>query len=66
MILATVVNLTDVIRLERRGRPYREVKIMDWKRGGRLCSLGPKDRNRGCRNLGPFVTALLDRSDEGK
>jgi hypothetical protein len=27
-----VVDLTgDVIRLERRGRPYREVIIMDWK-----------------------------------
>ena len=31
MVLATVVNLTDVIRLELHGRPYREVKIMDWK-----------------------------------
>jgi hypothetical protein len=28
----------------------------------RLCSLGPKVRNRGCRNLGPLVTALQDRS----
>ena len=30
--------------------------------GERLCSLGPKVRNRGCRNLGLLVTALLDRS----